>query len=156
MHIVTIMAQLENIMDHGEYIRFCAGAGLFALPPVDYYAQVGIFMGACLTYPELPPMEAYAHLAHSAVRVADTPPVPVTLLDMVKSAGTEFGAWIKAGMPKRSQEEVDAALAICRGCDFRQELPGGLLRCDQRKGGCGCMADIKAWMATASCPQGKW
>lgn len=56
---------------------------------------------------------------------------------------------LKAGRPRRTPEEVEAILVVCRGCEFwRSE--------DQRCGRCGCWVRKKASWAQEHCPIGKW
>jgi len=56
---------------------------------------------------------------------------------------------LKAGRPRRSAEQVDDILTICRGCEhWRAD--------DQRCGKCGCWIRKKAWWAQEHCKVGKW
>lgn len=163
MHIVDTLIKMTNIFDYNEYLEICRSTSTFSAPERDYFCQVGIFMGAMFSYSDLSPKDAYAkvtaepNIALEVISQAmNDQPVKTSLFDMMKSAANELTSWVKEGMPRRDGLEIDAVLEICKGCESVQELPGGLLRCDQRQGGCGCMMDIKAWMATTSCPKGKW
>ena len=56
---------------------------------------------------------------------------------------------LKAGRPRRSPEEVESILTICRGCEhWRND--------DQRCGKCGCWIRKKASWAQEHCKLGKW
>lgn len=56
---------------------------------------------------------------------------------------------LKAGRPRRSAEQVEAILTICRGCDhWRAD--------DQRCGKCGCWIRKKASWTQEHCKLGKW
>ncbi len=56
---------------------------------------------------------------------------------------------LKAGRPRRSPEQVESILTICRGCKhWRNE--------DQRCGKCGCWIRKKASWAQEHCKLGKW
>lgn len=86
--------------------------------------------------------------------------------DSEKSPGTvkrlwiyaqAVSAWIAAGRPERTQEQVESVLKICGECEhFTTRY--GLGRCLK----CGCNVSKgpalvnKARMATESCPVGKW
>ena len=71
---------------------------------------------------------------------------------LVVSAAKAMAAEIKArllGEPPRSEEAIEAALAICRGCEKfepKQE------RCTL----CGCFMQLKTRLRSQSCPIGKW
>lgn len=61
--------------------------------------------------------------------------------------------WALAGLPRRSQAEIDARLAICQSCEFLKND-----RCV--KCGCACVERNrlinKLALATEKCPLGKW
>lgn len=64
--------------------------------------------------------------------------------------------WIAAGRPTRSQDEIDALLAICQGCEHFNADASACRRCgcnlnNQRSG-----LTNKLAMATEHCPLGKW
>ena len=56
---------------------------------------------------------------------------------------------LKAGRPRRSPEQVESILTICRGCEhWRTD--------EQRCGKCGCWIRKKASWAQEHCKLGKW
>lgn len=61
--------------------------------------------------------------------------------------------WTLAGMPRRTQEEIDERLAICQACPALQN--DHCTKC-----GCACVENIrlinKLSLATEKCPDGKW
>jgi len=61
--------------------------------------------------------------------------------------------WTLAGMPRRTQEEIDERLAICQACDFLQN--DHCTKC-----GCACVESNrlinKLSLSTERCPDGKW
>ena len=61
--------------------------------------------------------------------------------------------WSLAGMPRRTQEEIDERLAICQSCEFLQN--NHCTKC-----GCACIEKNrlmnKLALATESCPIGRW
>jgi hypothetical protein len=68
----------------------------------------------------------------------------------------EVKNWVKAGRPKRSDEQVEDILSVCDECSW-------YMKDARRCRGCGCNVNDgafavlnKARMATAHCPQGKW
>jgi len=95
----------------------------------------------------------------STVPVPVPVPVPVqyppTTLQAMNYAKA-LKAWVAAGRPKRSDEEVEQILVICQGCDWYDPS-------QKRCKGCGCKVTKGAWavlnkakMATEHCPQGRW
>ena len=68
---------------------------------------------------------------------------------MAKEFAKETAKHIKAGAPKRSDEEVNRIKAICEACD---ELNPQSKRCYL----CGCKMDRKIPWATAHCRIEKW
>jgi hypothetical protein len=48
---------------------------------------------------------------------------------------------------RRSDDEREAALAICQGCEHWRGQTCGL---------CGCVGRWKTWLETEHCPKGKW
>jgi len=72
-----------------------------------------------------------------------------TFVEQVKKVGKATAAWIAAGSPLRTTEELAECNAICQACPEYQPL---LNRC----GKCGCFLSAKARMATETCPLGKW
>lgn len=68
--------------------------------------------------------------------------------------GRAIRRWIKAGRPRRTDEQVAALLAICQGCEHYTD--GACAKC-------GCPANAsqsalrnKLRIATEACPIGKW
>ncbi len=57
--------------------------------------------------------------------------------------------WLRAGLPITPAAERMRRRAICQGCPhFDAEA--------RRCRACGCFGSVKPWLATATCPQGKW
>ncbi len=52
-----------------------------------------------------------------------------------------------------SEEEYKKRLEICRGCEWLKQIP--LVHTEQC-GKCGCFLVVKARLAGAQCPLGKW
>lgn len=70
--------------------------------------------------------------------------------------GKAVARWIAAGRPTRSQDEIDALLAICQTC---RQYNAEYAACAK----CGCSVNSQASglanklaMATEHCPLGKW
>ena len=79
---------------------------------------------------------------------------PPTVLEMAANFGTAMLRWIGAGFPVVEQEQFDARLCGCRGCDLWDESArAGLGKCNHPT--CGC-SNVKLWLATEKCPLGKW
>ncbi len=61
--------------------------------------------------------------------------------------------WTLAGMPRRTQEEIDERLAICQACPYL--IDNHCSRC-----GCACVETNsmvnKLALSTEKCPEGKW
>lgn len=61
--------------------------------------------------------------------------------------------WTLAGMPRRTQSEIDERLAVCLACEFLQN--NHCTRC-----GCACNEKNrlinKLALSTERCPEGKW
>jgi hypothetical protein len=96
----------------------------------------------------LPPLDALP----TAGLHAPPPPGPSLLI-----RGWNFAAamarWTLAGMPRRTQAEIDERLAICQACPYLQND-----HCE--KCGCACVEQNrlmnKLTLATERCPDGKW
>lgn len=73
------------------------------------------------------------------------PPLPQRVIDFVR-ASIEH---IKAGRPKRTEEQVAACLAVCETCP--EKVPDQD-RCKK----CGCYLKLKAQWAGQRCPLKKW
>ena len=78
---------------------------------------------------------------------------PPPLLIRGSNFGTALARWTLAGMPRRTQSEIETRLAICQSCEFLKHQ-----HCTQ----CGCLCDDhnrllnKLALATERCPLGKW
>ena len=69
-------------------------------------------------------------------------------LGLAKNLATSLIAWQKAGRPVVTSEQWDARLAICRGCEYWQEIgTTNVARCKK----CGCSSG-KLLLATSRCP----
>jgi hypothetical protein len=85
-----------------------------------------------------------------------SPPLPVNTPPLI-IRGWNFAAamarWTLAGMPRRTQAEIDERLAICQACPFLQN--NHCTKC-----GCACVEQNrlvnKLALATEKCPEGKW
>lgn len=65
--------------------------------------------------------------------------------------------WVASGRPTRSEEEINALLEICQGCEFYEPEKEVCLKC----GCCNGKPDKGKWLnkvawATEKCPVGKW
>jgi hypothetical protein len=85
----------------------------------------------------------------------DPPPNPTQPSLMIR--GWNFAAamarWTLAGMPRRTQAEIDERLAICQACPHLHN--NHCTKC-----GCACVEQNrlvnKLALATEKCPEGKW
>lgn len=78
---------------------------------------------------------------------------PPSLLQKTTNLATSAAAHVVAGMPKATQEQIDARYAICQGCEFFDGRA-----CTK----CGCpivrekqFVSKLSW-ANEKCPAGKW
>jgi hypothetical protein len=66
---------------------------------------------------------------------------------------TAMARWAGAGMPRRSQLEIEERLAVCQSCEFLRNQH--CVKC-----GCACVEKNrlmnKLALATEKCPLGKW
>ena len=86
--------------------------------------------------------------------LADAAPGPrePTMAEMMGNAAGALLSWTAAGFPVRPADERAAIMAICQSCPIWDPgARGGLGKC----GKCGCTR-FKPWLATESCPLGKW
>ncbi|OJW19378.1 MAG: hypothetical protein BGO49_08595 [Planctomycetales bacterium 71-10] len=60
-----------------------------------------------------------------------------------------LATWLRAGCPITPAAERARRRAVCTGCP---EFDAEARRCRA----CGCLADVKPWLGTATCPRGKW
>lgn len=81
------------------------------------------------------------------------------MVEKIGRYATSTQNWIAAGSPIRNDEEVEAALTICRGCEqFSANKDGETGHCKL----CGCEVNRMGGMvnkirrATEHCPLGKW
>lgn len=76
-----------------------------------------------------------------------------SLIEQAKSLGAAVmgvaGDLLRGEPVLVSREEKDRRLAICQECEF---FDAGQARCTR----CGCFTGIKDWLASQSCPIGKW
>ena len=84
---------------------------------------------------------------------AKVPPREPSKARQVYTYSMAVAKWVAAGKPQRTQEEIDATLAICAGCEMF--IDDGRPRCRL----CGCSVNSqpnglinKIAMATESCP----
>ena len=84
--------------------------------------------------------------------VGSSPEVPAFLIRGWNFASA-MARWTLAGMPRRTQAEIDERLAICQACPFLQN--NHCTKC-----GCPCVEQnrliTKLALATEKCPEGKW
>lgn len=74
--------------------------------------------------------------------------VPLQRMKSLLEAGTRvITAVVKRERIKRNDDEREAALAICRGCDKWNGSTCGV---------CGCFGRFKTWLETEHCPLAKW
>ncbi|MBS0205011.1 MAG: hypothetical protein JSS49_19055 [Planctomycetes bacterium] len=78
---------------------------------------------------------------------------PPSLLIRGWNFATAMARWTLAGLPRRTQAEIDTRLAICQSCEFLRHD-----HCTQC--GCACVEQNrlinKLALATETCPLGKW
>lgn len=88
--------------------------------------------------------DAYVYLANKYRDIKPEEPA--------KSFYQSVAKWAKSGFKTASKEKIDERLTVCRGCEFWQESGNySLGRCEK----CGC-TKYKLYLATESCPIGKW
>jgi hypothetical protein len=77
----------------------------------------------------------------------------MNLFDKATQFAISAAAFVKAGMPICTKEQIAGRLAICDDCDhYDPEAYAEMGECKI----CGCNMEIKSVMATESCPAGKW
>lgn len=85
--------------------------------------------------------------------VPENKKILATPTQMIASAGTAALNWVKSGLKTLSDEQIQARLDICKGCDlWDKDALNGTGRC--RK--CGCSTWAKIRMASEECPEKKW
>ena len=98
----------------------------------------------------LDPISSTSQVAPTAAPPAQSAP---PLIVRGWNFATAIARWTLAGMPRRSQAEIDARLAICQACPFLQN--DHCTKC-----GCACVEQNrlinKLALATEKCPEGKW
>jgi hypothetical protein len=86
-----------------------------------------------------------------------TPPVTLpepSIADMAGNFKAALADWATAGFPITTREFALARAEICKSCEFwNAKARLGLGKCTHPK--CGCTR-LKWWLATSSCPAGKW
>ena len=90
----------------------------------------------------------------SAPRIPPSPPAePPSLLIRGWNFAAAMARWTLAGLPRRTQAEIDERLAICQTCEFLRND-----HCTQC--GCACVEQNrlinKLALATETCPLDKW
>ena len=79
-------------------------------------------------------------------------PKPPSLAELASNFTKSTAFWAKRGFPISSKSTWEARRDICLNCEFWDSKNfWGAGRCLK----CGCTG-AKLWMATASCPIGKW
>ena len=86
-----------------------------------------------------------------ANRVVPSGPLPLVIRGW--NFASAMTRWTLAGMPRRTQAEIDERLAICQACPSLQN--NHCTKC-----GCACVEQNrlinKLALATEKCPEGKW
>ena len=99
--------------------------------------------------PPLPPLQECVSEPDPSPESANLPPLLIRGWNFAKA----MARWTLGGMPRRSQAEIEARLAICQACEFLKNN-----HCTQC--GCACVATNrlinKLALATESCPLGRW
>ncbi len=72
-----------------------------------------------------------------------------SIITQASSFGNALGKQVKAGNPKRSDEETARIMLICEGCEFYNQQR---MRCYK----CGCRMKHKIPWQTTHCNIGKW
>lgn len=169
MNIIDIISTMEEPLDFVAFKAKAAGTGMESLNAVQYYQNVGIYLGARYQYPDMQPYDAFARVHginhHPPASDAGIPMVapavddadiPLSLLARGKNLAAELWKWGKSGAKLRSEAEYDRIFSICQGCELKRDLVLNMVMCDHMQGGCGCSMNIKIWMETTTCKQGKW
>lgn len=109
--------------------------------------SVGVMEGVEVLFDD----EAWERLAKK-YSPTPLPPPPGTTRGMLTNFTAATARWVKAGFTRVSKMEFEERIAICRACPFWQENARfGLGKCAK----CGCTR-LKHWMATETCPEGRW
>ncbi len=91
--------------------------------------------------------------SHYEVDAALPPIEPPPLIVRGVNFAMAMARWAAAGLPRRSQAEIDERLAICQSCEFYANHVCS--RC-----GCACVEQNqvinKLALATEKCPEGRW
>jgi hypothetical protein len=73
--------------------------------------------------------------------------------EMAKNLASSMKDWAKKGFKIATNEQVEARLEVCRGCEwFDRDALAGTGRCKR----CGCSTQAKLRIATQSCPINLW
>lgn len=82
------------------------------------------------------------------------PPLDPSPLEMARNFAGAMERWAKAGFETVDRETHGQRMAICASCPhWDGKARFGLGKC--RAPGCGC-SRFKHWLASESCPLGKW
>jgi hypothetical protein len=94
----------------------------------------------CLTWPDFFRLKGAYHIP------------PPSFLALASKFETALLAWMRAGFPVVAKAQWEARMETCRACpQWKEDARLGLGRCEA----CGC-SKMKHWLATESCPLGKW
>lgn len=92
-------------------------------------------------------------LGGNTTAVSQHSPEPPSVIIRGWNFASAIARWTLAGMPRRSQAEIDERLAICQACPFLKN--NHCTKC-----GCACVEQNrlinKLALATEKCPEGKW
>ena len=77
----------------------------------------------------------------------------IPILEKAFSASISVAEWGKKGFLVAQNQQLEARLNICKGCEFwNSDGFGGTGSCKK----CGCSTQAKLRMATSKCPIDKW
>jgi hypothetical protein len=165
---LKIMQGLPSPFDYAEFVRRCTVQSIPPLGLGEYAQKVGMVLCAEHLFPGSPLADAYTlfvkkmnqeHTERQAgvsgcsscgdkgVEPTDEPPTPNTI-NLLKNAGTAVSRWLQAGAKNVSSKEREERMSVCQRCAHLMPMN----RCRL----CGCFVKLKTWMATETCPEGKW
>ena len=96
--------------------------------------------------PDVAQRDAYRVLVR---RIAGPAAAYPSIATQARGLAGSLASWFRAGCPITPSAERARRRAICTGCP---EFDAEARRCRA----CGCLADVKPWLGTATCPRGKW